>query len=68
MIVIEITNKYCLLARKVNFGQFPLVNFIFSSSYIATKLNCLKYIAETIQMISNQADNGSMFVLLLIQP
>lgn len=50
----------------ISFQQIVHVNSIFLFSYIATKLNCLKYVAETIQMFNKQADNGSMFVLLLI--
>ncbi|VIO98855.1 Uncharacterized protein BM_BM10542 [Brugia malayi] len=34
--------------------------------YIATKLNCLKYVGETIQMINKQADNGSIIWIFML--
>uniref|UniRef100_A0A2K6VG06 Chloride channel CLIC-like protein 1 n=1 Tax=Onchocerca volvulus TaxID=6282 RepID=A0A2K6VG06_ONCVO len=34
--------------------------------YIATKLNCLKYVAKTIQMINNQTDNGSIIWIFML--
>ncbi|KAM3719371.1 Zinc finger CCCH-type with G patch domain-containing protein [Dirofilaria immitis] len=34
--------------------------------YIATKLNCLKYVAETIKMINKQIDNGSIIWIFML--